>query len=981
MSTLDAAGFASFFADVHNGRKPFPWQEQLVSTLLEGGEWPDLIDVPTGLGKTSMLDVAVYVLAASSGEPRPVAGAAPRRVFFVVDRRLVVDEAYQHATQLAGTIRDSDADVTREVARGLRSLRGGADGGVGPLVVARMRGGTTWDASWVDRPDQPAVVVGTVDQVGSRLLFRGYATTDYRKPMDAALVGTDSLILVDEAHLAESMLRTVARAHRLDRHRVAQVPRARIVQLTATPDTGPAAFPFDVEAHRADHVAWARLNGAKHLRLASCEAKRKPAALAALAVELLAARRGARALIVCNTVRTARETHSALGDALRKSDLHLPLGPDSVELEPELVIGRCRPLDRDRRVRPLLMRFGVDRDRETGETIDVAVATQTVEVGANLDVDVLVSESAPLPALVQRLGRLNRLGGSSVPAPVAVVVDDGSDDPVYGAARRAAWTFLKERAGVVRELGAGTAGAWPAITASPLALRSLVRDAPPEARAGEPGVTPDLSLPTLRSWTRTSPRPEPDAPVAPYLHGLAADARAVTLFWRDDLFDGDEGSWSRRLAALPFVAAESVEVPFLAARAWLSASAIVEVADTDATGSGSEVPPDRPAASTDRVLIRSGDTWRAVDPGQVAPGHIVAVDAVRGGLDRYGWHPASTAPVPDVRDLASLTTNRERVTLRLDERTAGRILHDGAVDAAAAVAAVVARVFRDPEAEPDQSEPDDEPPERQLSEALSNAMRNRMVRAEYLDIVGRLTAAGTDLELIRVAGVRQALVKVKSEPADQVAGDDGETNSSAGTRPVTLATHHRAVSERTRTICTALGLDGELADLVAFAAEHHDLGKIDVRFQAALTDGNVFMAELLSEPLAKSGIPLYSAAARAARRRSGLPPRFRHEAWSARLAGQLLDSDSRPSWARDLVTHLVAAHHGRGRPLLPPVVDARPESLEYGAAQVRTTSELSVDLTAARRFEQLNDRFGIWGLALLETIVRSADQTCSAEGT
>ena len=68
----------------------------LTAEVLADGRWPDLIDVPTGLGKTSMLDVAVFVAAATAHLPGE-RGLGRRRCFFVVDRRIVVDEAYDHA--------------------------------------------------------------------------------------------------------------------------------------------------------------------------------------------------------------------------------------------------------------------------------------------------------------------------------------------------------------------------------------------------------------------------------------------------------------------------------------------------------------------------------------------------------------------------------------------------------------------------------------------------------------------------------------------------------------------------------------------------------------------------------------------------------------------------------------------------------------------------------------------------------------------
>ena len=182
---LEAADFPAFYAAVH-GHDPFPWQTALVDEVLASGRWPSLVDVPTGLGKTSLLDVAVFVAAVTAHVP----GAhrlGRRRCFFVVDRRIVVDEAYDHARTIAEAVRTGDG-VPGRVAAGLRALAPDATGDL--LPVTRMRGGTTWASAWLDRPDRPGIVLGTVDQVGSRLLFRGYGVGDRRRPLDAALVGT-----------------------------------------------------------------------------------------------------------------------------------------------------------------------------------------------------------------------------------------------------------------------------------------------------------------------------------------------------------------------------------------------------------------------------------------------------------------------------------------------------------------------------------------------------------------------------------------------------------------------------------------------------------------------------------------------------------------------------------------------------------------------------------------------------------------------
>ena len=83
----------------------------------------------------------------------------------------------------------------------------------------------------------------------------------------------------------------------------------------------------------------------------------------------------------------------------------------------------------------------------------------------------------------------------------------------------------------------------------------------------------------------------------------------------------------------------------------------------------------------------------------------------------------------------------------------------------------------------------------------------------------------------------------------------------------------------------------------------------------------------------------------------------------------------------DLLVHLIVSHHGSGRPLVMPVDDHATDdvSFEIEGAPVGVPADLSmIDWSQPARFKRVNDRFGPWGLALLEAIVRRADHAVSA---
>ena len=159
MAELTVDGFDAYFRAVHDC-EPYPWQMRLTQEVLASERWPEVIELPTGAGKTAVLDTALYTLAA-----RP--GVFPRRIVFVIDRRIVVDQVYERADRIRDRIGQASDGILAELRTRLNGPDGLADADK-PLGVAALRGGIPIDGEWARRPDQPWVIVSTVDQFGSR---------------------------------------------------------------------------------------------------------------------------------------------------------------------------------------------------------------------------------------------------------------------------------------------------------------------------------------------------------------------------------------------------------------------------------------------------------------------------------------------------------------------------------------------------------------------------------------------------------------------------------------------------------------------------------------------------------------------------------------------------------------------------------------------------------------------------------------------
>jgi CRISPR-associated endonuclease/helicase Cas3 len=443
--TLTIADFEEYFEQVNGGHAPFAWQIRLAQSVAESGRWPDQISAPTGSGKSSVVDIHLFVnalYAAGTGL------RVPRRLSVVVNRRGLVDSHAQHAAKLLTMMSAAEpGSVVATVASGLTSL-GVVTGVATPFHLAELRGGLARDNAWLDDPSRCAIICATPDMWGSRLLLRGYGSTRYSRPREAGMLAYDAVMVLDEAHLNRQLLLT---AKRIGELAAMTAPRLGIgalqtVETTATPanPSGAATVigvraedltgepvlerrlctPKTVKYVHAEEWPRSGKSSEKYLDLLTGEVQRQQGAFGT------ALKDGRTVGCIVNRVDTAVQ----LAARLRGHGF-------SVELR----VGRMRTYDVEQLTKSKPGLFTTDGD----PTTDVLIATQTLEVGVDVDLAAMVTELAPGTALAQRAGRVNRLGRQNATEVVVVgPIDDSliADYPPYTAEDlRAAYAWVARR--------------------------------------------------------------------------------------------------------------------------------------------------------------------------------------------------------------------------------------------------------------------------------------------------------------------------------------------------------------------------------------------------------------------------------------------------------------------------------------------------------------------------------------------------------
>ncbi len=777
------------------------------------------------------------------------------------------------------------------------------------------------------------------------------------RPYHAGLLGVDTLVVLDEAHLVptfEKLLQQVASPDSACRPADAEpremVPRLNLLSLSATGRTDQSAFGL-TDADLGHGTATAkRLKAVKRLVFEPLPEEETLAdALARHAWSLSSKGAETKKVIVFSDKREDAVKAKEAVEKLAKSDKKQ--GLVSTPIATQLLVGGRRVHEREDTARWLEAHSFVAGAKSHPGCATFVFATSAGEVGIDLDADHMVCDLVTWERMVQRLGRVNRRGNGSAKI---VVVKEPNPKPTKAekSAREkpesdrkkkeikalAAYEAKVKKSGalsrpfdLLRRNEEGT-------DVSPAALRELKLSTLPvpddkaenqcriERRAildlatSDAPLRPALSRPLVDAWSMTSlPQHAGRAKIQPWLRGWVEDKPRTTVIWRCclPLEQGAKLTSPKIIRdffdAAPPHSSEMLETETWRVLVWLKKRAEVLQKSIVGTKKPKDSPAIPPLAPRDEFAI-------ILDNDGEPNGSPVSVSSLLSSM-------------ADKKEKETLERRLADVILVVHARFGG-LSKDGLLDESENSAPQTLDSSNDW-----LSPIDGKPAIRfrvreagQISSTTERGWRDR------LRVPIERTAEGEVVRWLIVEKWRN----------DSITADDGASGALQ-----TLARHQEAIIAKVRAIGQQLGLPQPYARMLEIAARLHDEGKRAENWQKA------FNAPTTGGPFAKTPGPINQT----------LLGGYRHEFASLPVLAadkEFLDLPS--DELRDLAMHLVAAHHGFARPLIGTQGCAEPPSL---------LEERSREV--ALRFVRLQRRWGPWGLAWWESLLRAADQQASRE--
>jgi CRISPR-associated endonuclease/helicase Cas3 len=434
------------------GNEPFEWQERLFQKFLNS-DLPNACDVPTGLGKTSVMTIWLIALGCLLKEKdRKI----PLRLVYVVDRRVIVDQATDEAKMLLDKLTQAISDTSNPLHSLAETFREASMKGNESLIaLSTLRGQKADNREWCLDPSRPAIIIGTVDMIGSRLLFSGYGKVGINhRSLQAGLLGQDTLVVLDEAHLSPIFVSTLLDI-KCAIHQTQSLRPFHVMSLSATLSGQGNTLEIDEQKECQNEKARLRLNAKKQIEwlpfdqttktkegkkasrkeineaVAECLVKQ------AIQYEGVTEAEPARSIVIfVKTVDLANLIYDKLCDEIEKlatkgeaeestDKKEKQKLRDAIEARILKMTGEMRGAERNDLVESPKFKVFLPRsepDRKTHRPTHYLIATSCAEVGVNLDADHGVCDLSTLDSMIQRTGRINRFGITE--STITVMIDE-----------------------------------------------------------------------------------------------------------------------------------------------------------------------------------------------------------------------------------------------------------------------------------------------------------------------------------------------------------------------------------------------------------------------------------------------------------------------------------------------------------------------------------------------------------------------------
>lgn len=988
---------------------PFDWQERLFQKFINS-DLPDACDVPTGMGKTSVMAIWLIALGCLLKEK---GRKLPLRLVYVVDRRVIVDQATDDAEKLLDKLTHAISDTSNYLHPLAQTFREASMKGHESLIaLSTLRGQRADNREWCLDPSRPAIIIGTVDMIGSRLLFSGYGKVGpNHRSLQAGLLGQDTLVVIDEAHLSPVFVSTLFDL-KCAIERTQLLRPFHVISLSATLSGRGKTLAIDEQKECENEKASLRLNAKKQIEWLSFDqlaiakdpkrgASRKEINEAfadclvnrAIQYEKSVEGEAAKSVVIfVQTVDLVNLVADKLSEQLEEGAAQESIEEstdkkvkakirDEIEARILKLTGEMRGFERDGKQLVESDKFKAflpDRDRRTPRPPYYLIATSAAEVGVNLDADHGLCDLSTLDSMIQRIGRINRFGQTE--STITVVIDEeglkaveldlqkekeqqqalsklsteiyelqdrllkGQFDKTVKrelqkqiGARKSDKKRL-EKAGVKAELENIEREAkkvyftWNAlkakadengqINASPLALRGLLA-ANQQALPDAP-VRPPCDEARLDDWAMTSlKQSEYPRPLVQYwLRGVVDDERAQTvLVWRADLDHFDfSGLNEKKIKEYLEQAKElAMTIPIQPQERATVASHRAEKLLKELAKKF----PDKPLIIIDPSGEGQGYSGEQLKQdknlfAELAFSTVVLPCSI-GGLDGDG-NPVEKLIKP-VKDVVGGEWTRYLVTRYSSGEFS--LTQLGAKDKDAQGAKEI------------------------LCPTLQAALKevtNKGICVNTRELQKAFANEDGAINYIAFFCGQNSIDHFLREDVDDIA--------SLGLQVRTVNQHDDDVEMYVRFLAERIGLPDKIIDVLAAAGFRHDLGKAREWWQKAI--GN-----FTDVPYAKSNSNSFD---------HTLNQGYRHEFGS--LVESLADESLEAHPYRDLILHLIAAHHGYARPHFP--------ERAFDRNQPKPLNQQIAHETMLR-FNRLQRQYGWWQLAYLEAILKAADAMASRD--